>query len=407
MKYRFVSALFSLLLSLAVVPPGNLWAQDGPQPSSGESVSRPKHKPPSTTLPPDDQPEAQPAQNNDNDSVAQPSKAPEAAPPDEQKIPSEYKRQKGASPNEPTFSANATTVSVDVSVLDDKGRFIPHIPQGNFRVLEDGVPQQISAFGQSEAPMTICLLIEFSARFQAFWSWGWQETLMASYGFLNTLKPDDNVAVVAYDLHPTILSDFSPDKSKAQEAMSRLRIPGFSESNLFDAVTDMADRMSNIEGRKAIILLASGIDTFSKLTFDKARKSLQESGVPIYTISILQVARIMAESRGMGPIQEMDFLQADNEMRTFARETGGQAFFPRFPGEYPSVYQQIEEALRNQYSLSYHPTNVARDGKFRHIKVELVNPATNEPLRIVNQKNKPIKYTVIAKAGYNAPKPVE
>jgi len=407
MKFRFVaSAFFSAILIVGSISPGSLWAQDGPQPSSGDSVSRPRHKP-STTLPPDDQSETQPAQNNDNDSIAQPSKSPDTTAPDEQKIPSQYKRQKGASPNEPTFSANATTVSVDVSVLDDKGRFIPRIPQSDFRVLEDGVPQQISAFGQSEAPMTICLLIEFSGRFQAFWSWGWQETLQASYGFLSTLKPDDNVAVVAFDLHPTILSDFSPDKSKAQEAMARLRIPGFSESNLFDALTDMADRMSNIEGRKAIVLLASGIDTFSKLTFDKARKSLQESGVPIYTISILQVARIMAESRGMGPIQEMDFLQADNEMRTFAKETGGQAFFPRFIGEYPSVYQQIEDALRNQYSLAYHPTNVARDGKFRRIKVELVNPATNEPLRILNQKQKPVKYTVIAKAGYNAPKPVE
>jgi VWFA-related protein len=408
MKFRFVPVAFlCLAIILNGVAPAALWAQDGPQSSSGDSVSRPRHKPPSSTLPPDTEPEAQPTQNNDDDSVAQPNKSPAAPAPDEQKIPSEYKKQKEASPNEPTFSANATTVSVDVSVLDDKGRFIPRIPQGNFRVLEDGVPQQISAFGQSEAPMTICLLIEFSARFQAFWSYGWQETLQASYGFLSTLKPDDNVAVVAFDLHDTILSDFSPDKSKAQEAMSRLRIPGFSESDLFDSLTDMADRMSNIEGRKAIVVLASGIDTFSKLTFDKTRKSLQESGVPIYTISILQIARIMAESRGMGAIQEMDFLQADNEMRTFAKETGGQAFFPRFVGEYPSVYQQIESALRNQYSLSYHPTNVARDGKFRRIKVELVNPETNEPLRILNQKNKPVKYTIVAKAGYNAPKPVE
>jgi hypothetical protein len=129
--------------------------------------------------------------------------------------------------------------------------------------------------------------------------------------------------VVTYDLRDTILSDFSPDKRKAEEAMSMLRIPGFSESNVFDALTDMADRMQAIEGRKAILLIASGLDTFSKITFDKARHSLQESGVPIYTVSILQIARIMAESRGMGPIAEMDFLQADNEMRTFYKETSG------------------------------------------------------------------------------------
>jgi VWFA-related protein len=169
----------------------------------------------------------------------------------------------------------------------------------------------------------------------------------------------------------------------------------------------MADRMSAIEGRKAILLIASGIDTFSKLTFDKARKSLQESGVPIYTISILQAARIMAESRGMSPIAEIDFIQADNEMRTFSKETGGQSFFPRFIPEYPSIFRQIEESLKNQYSLAYHPTNIAKDGKFRKIKVELVNPATNEPLRITNEKGKPIKYQIVAKLGYKAPREVE
>ncbi|MGC2656708.1 MAG: VWA domain-containing protein [Bryobacteraceae bacterium] len=343
-----------------------------------------------------------------SESVAKPRK-PATVTPDESTapIPSEYKK-KDVPSETPTFTANATTVSVDVAVLDDKGRFIPRIPRGNFRVTEDGVPQQISAFGQSEAPMTICMLIEFSGRYQQFWSMGWGETLQASYGFLQTLKPDDNVAVVTYDMHTTILSDFSPDKNKAYQAMSLLRIPGFSESNIFDAMTDMASRMSGIEGRKAILVIATGLDTFSKITFDKARKLLQEDGVPIYSISILQIAREMADAQGsMGPIREMDFLQADNEMKTFTRETGGQAYFPRFIGEYPSVFRSIEESLRNQYSISYHPTNTARDGKFRRIKVELVNPETNEPLRIQNEKGKTLKYTIVAKAGYKGPREIE
>jgi Ca-activated chloride channel homolog len=378
MKYRwFVACLAGVGLAIASLTPFPMEAQEGPQSSSGDSVAKPK-------------------------------KPAEAAPADQPEIPSEFKRPKNVPPaDSPTFEANATTVSVDVAVMDDHNHFIPKIPQGAFRVVEDGVPQQISRFGQSEAPMTICMLIEFSGRFQAFWSWGWEETLQASYGFLSTLKEDDNVAVVAYDLRPTILSDFSPDKRRAEEAMSRLRIPGFSESNVFDALTDMADRMSGIEGRKAILLLGTGLDTFSKLTFDKTRKLLQEAGVPIYTISILQIARLMAESRGMSGPAEMDFLQADNEMRTFSKESGGLSFFPRFTAEYPGVFRQIEQALRDQYMLSYHPTNIAKDGKFRRIKVELVNPATNEPLRITNEKGKAIKYQIIAKAGYKAPRAVD
>ena len=75
--------------------------------------------------------------------------------------------------------------------------------------------------------------------------------------------------------------------------------------------------MQNIEGRKAILLIGSGLDTFSKITYDQARRSLQESGVPVYTVSVLQIARIQAESRGMSPEADMTFLQADNEMRDF------------------------------------------------------------------------------------------
>jgi Ca-activated chloride channel family protein len=358
-----------------------LAAQQGPKPDSSETVAKPKKK--------------------DASGKDAPSDA------DQPKIPSRFSTKDKATPEGlPTFKSDVNTVQVDVAVLDNKGRFIPKIPRGNFRVLEDGVPQPVSGFNVgSEAPMTVAMVIEFSNRYQQYWSQGWYETLMATYGFVETLKPEDYVAIIAYDMRSEILSDFTTDRMKTHEAMQRLRIPGFSESNLFDALVDAEDRMKDIEGRKAILLIASGIDTFSKLTFDKARRGIQEAGVPIYAISILQAYRIVMEQY-MGPIQRLDFLQADNEMRTFAKDTGGQAYFPRFFGEYPNIFRAIHEALRSQYSIAYHPTNAARDGKFRKIKVELVNPQTNEPLRII-ENGKPIKYQIIAKAGYTAPREVE
>jgi VWFA-related protein len=306
------------------------------------------------------------------------------------------------------FKSDVAVVSVDVAVLDNKGHFIPGIPSGNFRVLEDNVPQPLKGVNQGEAPMTVGMVIEFSNLFQQYWSETWYQTLTASYGFLETLKKDDYVAVVAYDMRPEILSDFSTDKRKAMEAMQRLRIAAFSESNLYDAVTDTAERMKDIEGRKAIVLIASGRDTFSKLTFDKTRKILQDDAVPIYAIGLMQALREYYDSHGaMGPMARLDFLQADNQMRTFATETGGQAFFPRFYGEFPGIYGAISQSLRNQYQIGYEPANKARDGKYRKIKVELVNPATGEPLRVTDQKGKPIKYRLVAKAGYTAPREVE
>jgi Ca-activated chloride channel family protein len=344
------------------------------------------------------------------ESVAKPRKKEgQAAEPEQEKIPSKYKRKEGEiNPDAPSFRSDVLSVNLDVSVLDNKGNFIPGIPKGNFRVLEDGVPQTVNNFGVGEGAMTVCMVIEFSNLYQQYWTETWYQTLTAAYGFLETLKQEDYVAVVAYDLRPEILSDFSTDKRKAYEAMQRLRIAAFSESNLYDALVDTADRMSEIEGRKAIVLISTGVDTFSKLTFDKARRALQNANVPIYAIGMMQAIREYYDAYGaLGPIARLDFLQADNQMRTFAKETGGQSFFPRFYGEFPAIFRSVSDSLRNQYSIAYNPTNQARDGKYRKIKVELVNPGTGEPLRITDQKNKPIKYTVMAKAGYTAPREVE
>jgi VWFA-related protein len=375
-----ITTRLALLLAAALLAwPPVTSAQEGPRKEGSESVARPRKKA--------------------AEAAAEPAK-----------IPSKLsKKDRPALPDGvPTFRSDVNAVSVEVAVLDNKGHFIPGIPRGNFRVLEDGVPQQISNFGLGEAPMTVCLVIEFSNLFQSYWTESWYQTLTAAYGFLESLRPEDYVAVVAYDLRPEILSDFSTDKRAAYEAMRRLQFAAYSESNLYDAVTDSADRMKDIEGRKAIVLISSGVDTFSRITFDKTRKILQEAAVPIYAIGIMQALRDYYDARGaLGSIQRMDFLQADNQMRVFARETGGMSFFPRFYGEFPGIFRAVADSLRNQYSMAYQPTNQARDGKFRKIKVELVNPATNEPLRIVDEKKKPIKYTIIAKAGYTGPREVE
>jgi len=402
MKYFKAGLAAAAIIALGAISFRVAKAQQGPGSDSSETVARPRKKnPPADTT-------TEPATIDPSTSAPSTSLPANDEPAvEEPKIPSKFnKKDKEVPENTPTFSSDVNTVELDVAVLDNKGHFLPGIPKNKFRVLEDNVPQQIASFNvNSDAPMTIAMVIEFSNLYQQYYSQGWYETLVASYGFVQTLKPEDYVAVIAYDLRSEILCDFTTDRGKVQEAMQRLRIPGFSEANLFDALADTEQRMSGIEGRKAILLIASGRDTFSKLTYDKARKAVQEGGVPIYAISMLQAMRIMAEQY-MGQIQQLDFLQADNEMNTFARESGGQAFFPRFFGEFPNIFQSVSSALRNQYSLTYVPSNQAKDGQFRKIKVELVDPDTGAALKIT-EAGKPVKYTVVSKAGYTAPRAVE
>jgi VWFA-related protein len=296
-------------------------------------------------------------------------------------------------------------VNVNVLVTTKDGQFIPNLKQDNFRVYEDGVPQVTNNFTVSQAPITAVLLVEFASTNYYFMV----DALNASYAFASTLKKDDWVAVVYYDMKPHTLVDFTQDKQEVMGGLNQLRIPGFAETNLFDALYDTLDRMDRIEGHKYIILVSTGFDSFSKLTLDQITKKIKTThDVTIFPISVGWIARERAEaqggaaSHGMGiPIGQMDYLQADNEMQTFARLTGGRFYQPRFTGDMVDAFHDITGDIRNQYAITYHPTNTKLDGTYRKLKVDVVAP-DGGPLKVRDQKGKDLKYQVIARDGYTA-----
>jgi VWFA-related protein len=308
-----------------------------------------------------------------------------------------------------SLKVNVPLVNVDVLVTSKDGQFIPGLKQENFRVMEDGVPQQVTHFGVSQAPITAVLLVEFASTSYSFLI----DALRASYAFANTLKKDDWVAVSYYDMQPHILVDFTQDKRAVIGALNELRIPGFSETNVFDALYDTLDRLDRVEGKKYIILVTTGVDTFSRLTLDKIMKKVKDTkDVTIFPMSVGWMLRNYCEtnprayqcrnSHGIGiPVGHMDYLQADNEMRTFAAMTGGRAYFPRFQAEYAEDFQDISNDIRNEYTISYAPTNAKLDGTYRKLKVQLVAP-DGGPLKIKDQKGKDVKVEVVSRDGYTA-----
>jgi VWFA-related protein len=313
-----------------------------------------------------------------------------------------------------SISVNVPLVNLDVLVTSKDGQTIPGLKKENFKVVEDGAPQTISSFNQTAAPITAVLLVEFASTNYDFEV----EALRASYAFANTLQKDDWVSVVSYDMKPYILVDFTQDKRAVMGALNQLRMPGFSETNMFDALFDTLDRIDRIEGKKYIILVTTGVDSFSKLNLDQILKKIKSTkDVTIYPISVGFAVREYCEvhprssfchnNRGMGiPAGEMTYLQADNEVKTFAQLTGGRAYFPRFQGELPEIFQEVGADIRNQYSISYHPTNAKLDGTYRKLKVELQAP-DGGPLKIRDQKGKEVKYIIYARDGYTAKHTVE
>src|ERR1700690_2462282 len=111
------------------------------------------------------------------------------------------------------------------------------------------------------------MLCEFAAN-GAWWIKG-RDMLNAAYAFTQQLRPQDYVALMTFDMRTQIVTDFTQDKGQLLQSLQSLQIPGFSETNVFDALFEAEDRLSRIEGRKYIILIATGRDTFSKLTLDK------------------------------------------------------------------------------------------------------------------------------------------
>jgi len=298
-----------------------------------------------------------------------------------------------------TIAVDVPIVTLDVVATTAHGDILTGLKKENFRVTDEGVPQTITNFGPTDAPITMVVLMQFSAN-----AYGWFAAYAKYWAdaLFPNLQPKDWVALETFDMRTRIEVDFTQNKDEVRNAIYRLYFPGFSESNVFDALLETTDRLKDVSGKKSIVLLASGVDTFSKHTLDQTIKGLRGSDVTIFCVGLGKTWTNFLESRGRFGAH-IDYLQAENQLRTFAQETGGYAWFPQFDGEIPDVFRSVAGFLRHQYSLSYSPTNGAKDGKFHKVKIELVAP-DGGPLTVLDQKGKKQKYQVYAREGYQAPK---
>jgi VWFA-related protein len=341
----------------------------------------------------------------DNGSIALPKKKDqpdEVVPP----APAEPKFKNPAGAPNYSLHVDVPEVTVDVGVLLEKTHtFVPGLKPSNFRVYEDGVEQKITGFKRTEAPITALMLCEFASNSYFFI----RDMRNSAWEFAQQLRPQDYVALMTFDLKTQIVTDFTQDKRQLLEAINEMRIPMFSDRNLFDALYEGLDRLNRVDGQKYIILIASGRDTFSKITLDKILQKVKATpNVTIFAISTGGALRAMTEG---GPgfrqqLRDIDYAQADNQMKTFANLTGGMWFDPRFVGEMPDIFNTINQTIRSKYELVYHPTNAKMDGSYRKLRVELVDDE-GQPLRMQDEKHKPLKYDIMARDGYRARQEVE
>ena len=264
------------------------------------------------------------------------------------------------------LSIDVEVHNVDVVVTDHDGTPLTGLQKEHFRLFVDDVEQTITNFRPTDSPLTIVLLIEFANTF----GWYYDDVIYPAAGMIQSLREDDWAAIVSYDLNTEIVTDFSQNQNELFNGLRTLTYPSFSETNLYDAVNFTLDRLDNIDGKKAIFLLSTGFDTFSRANYGDTLRRAEDSNTMIYAVGMAQMFRTIYEQR-LSSIDRMSFLQAEVALRSIAENTGGMAWFPRFRGEYPSIYEGVSFLMRNQYSIGFVPTGLEEDDDLREIEIEV------------------------------------
>jgi Ca-activated chloride channel family protein len=344
--------------------------------------------------------------------------------------------EKNAVQDDEVVKIDTNVVNVDAVVYNKKtGQIITGLKKENFAVFENGIKQDITNFAMPEAPITVSLVVEYSKWTEIFGSAGTRGTFESgkyevirpvAYFLSKFIKaPDDYASLIAFDMRPTPITDFTNDPNRLRASVDILlkNYPAYRENNLYDAVKfalvggrgdsvileDTKEEKSDYSGmiavkakRRAIILVASGIDTFSRTNYDQVRKVIQTSGIPIYVISTgnlfykLYEQYLPPTDSLTGAPGRLTFLQAQNAMNTFAKESGGQHFPMTFESELPTILNSINNLLRSQYSLAYDAGEKARDGKKYKLEVKVDVNGDG----IYEEK----EYVVQHRPFYNAPK---
>jgi len=310
-----------------------------------------------------------------------------------------------------TIRLNTDLVSVDAIVTDrDGNRSSAVLKASDFAVYEDGVRQKISSFSATDAPFNLVLLLDTSGSARD------EIELMrrAARRFLDELRPRDRVAVIQFNRQVELLEDLTSDHAKIEAAL-RLLKPG-SGTSFYDSLKLAIDEVfKEVEGRKAIVALTDGVDSFGYTTFEQLLPALERSNILTYFLELdteeftqtgmmrecsddnrFEFSRkqfkkylteygkdvVMSENQPHCLLSRLERMQvnrrlyesARRELREMANKTGGRVYPVKNLQQLEPAYSQIAAELRTQYSMAYYPTNEKHDGKWRKLRVTINRP---------------------------------
>lgn len=280
------------------------------------------------------------------------------------------------------FDPASGIVTVRMTVPDPSGNLIPNIRRDDFAVYENGVRQQNVNVDVEHAPISVAVLLEWGGRYQAFNRALGDNIPRAASQLLSEIGPQDKIALWTYADRPAKLADFSASPESLDGLLLTLETPGFSEANFYDALLATLQRMKTVAGRKAVIVLSDGVDTFSKASCQDVLKAAETSETPVYAINLGPALRAEAESvSNTGPHAQIDWNRAAMALQQIADKSGGRLFSPESTFDLSGIYDNIMQTLRVRYVITYKSAaNTSGQSATRRVQVELVDPKTGGPL---------------------------
>jgi Ca-activated chloride channel family protein len=254
----------------------------------------------------------------------------------------------------PRYPVDVQAVALDVLVTDHKGRFVRGLKPDDFRVLEMGVPQELSFFTASRTPVTVLVLLDSSASVRS----NLRSVQKAANRFIDKLEKGDRARIGFF--HERVV--FGPrftDDMKEHSAMIKQMHPQRS-THLYDALVESFERLEPVPKRKALLVFSDGEDQGSRTSMEDALEAARRSHVSVYSVGLLG----WSANEGMYTNQRL--------LDEIARLTGGRAFFPKKDKEMREAFDRIRAELHHQYRMGYVPVgNEAAGAEWREIRVEL------------------------------------
>ncbi len=309
-----------------------------------------------------------------------------------------FKNKQGKQKTSVYYDPATQKVTLNVIVQTPAGYFIPDLHPDNFAVFENGVRQQNVEVHVEHAPVKLGLLLEYGSRFPSLNAMLGTDVRGAAHQLLSTLTPVDRVQAWTYGDTVHNLNDTFEDAATADRRVLGLEDPSFSESDLSDSLLFVAGRMKLVKGNKAIILLSSGINTFSKATYQDMVSSLKDTDVTVYVVGLTTMLRAYATASGAAA--GIAWQKAERDLEGIATATAGRAYFPENTIDLAAIFDDLMENLKVRYVVTYKSPAGSDPNSPRTVRVSLIDPRSGSPLRIVDENGRLIQAVVVAPESY-------